>query len=64
MRIQISDANDGFVSKTVRVHGMRDGEFVFDKGVFDEKEDEHIDDNTKEHQYKSFIRKNIEIHEY
>ena len=49
MKIKVSPGKDGFSTKIVRVHGMRDDEFVFDKAVFDEIEKDEIEDADKEH---------------
>ena len=49
MKIKVSKGQDGFSTKSVRVHGMRDDEFVFDKAVFDEIEKDEIEDADKEH---------------
>lgn len=63
-KIQLSDAPDEFAQRTVRVHGMRDDEFVFDKAVYEEKELEQKEDVNKEHQLKTFNRRNVVINQY
>lgn len=64
MKVQVMDSEDGFLKKVIRVHGMRDDEFVFDKASFEEKEHDQVEDINKEHQYKTCVRRNLVINEY
>jgi hypothetical protein len=57
MKIQFLKNDNGFISKTIRIQGMRDDEFVFDKAVFEEKEIQQKDEH--ERGMRKFERRNI-----